>query len=158
MAKQSPANVAQKQEETTVAAPQGASNVDLAAAAEKQAAERKAFIESLTFGELFEAIAKSAKWNDVLLAADYFGKAVTESAQAGGKPAAIAKKAAAIAPVSALRLRLSLASYSLSGRKANTTQMGELESKLPSLKDDGALRDRKISYGALVLPPIAGEI
>lgn len=141
------------------AAPSDASQDALKAAAEQREGDRKRFIDSLTFGELFDAIARSARWSDVMHYAETFGKTVAESAKASdGKPTAIARKAASVNPTGALGLRLAISSYSLSGRGANPTQTAELASKLPALVDKGALRDRKITFGGIVLPPLAGEL
>jgi hypothetical protein len=157
MAKQNASATENKQ--AAPSATPDASQDALKVAAEAKAAERKELIDSLTFEEAFQAIARKARWGDVMFAAETFGKTVAESAKSSdGKPTAIARKAASINASGALMLRLALASYSLSGRGANPTQTAELASKLPALVDKGALRDRKVTFGGIVLPPIAGEL
>jgi hypothetical protein len=130
------------------------------AAAEAKAKERNAVLESVTFSEAFHIAHRSARWNDVLGAASAFAPFVEQASKSAsdGKPTAIARKAASVAPREAMELRFSLASYSLSGRTANATQLAELAGKLPQLATKGSLRDRAVTFGGIVLPPIAGEL
>ncbi len=131
----------------------------IAAKAQEQAKVREEVMSSLSFGELFPLVRRAAKWSDVLSAADRMAHAIEEGKYGSGdKPSAIARKVALVAPSVALEFRLSLASYSLSGRQANATQLAELAGKLPLLGTKGSLRDKAVTFGGIVLPPIVGEI
>ncbi len=132
----------------------------IADAAQEKAKARQSVIESVTFEEAFAIASKSARWQDVLNAADAMAVIIGKGngKYDGAKPTAIARTVAGIAPSVAMAFRFSLASYSLSGRKANATQLAELSGKLPLLATKGSLRDRAVTFGGIVLPPIAGEL
>lgn len=135
------------------------SSSSLADAAASVAKVRAEVIDSLTFEESFGRMAKSARWHDVISAASAFAKVIEgNKALDGEKPSVIARKAATVAPVTALALRVALVSYSLAGRTANATQLAELSQKLPMLATKGALKDKAVTFGGIVLPPLLGEI
>ncbi len=132
----------------------------LQAQAEARAKARSETLASQTFPEAFNGCFRSARWHDVLDAANRFAPYCEEAAKGAsdGKPTAIARKAATVAPSIAMEFRFALASYSLSGRTANATQLAELSQKLPFLATGGKLKDRAVTFGGIVLPPIAGEM
>lgn len=132
----------------------------IAQVAEAQAKARNEVLTSQTFGEAFKACYRSARWHDVLSAAERFALPCEEASKSvsDGKPGAIARKAAAVQPALAMEFRFALASYSLSGRSANATQLAELASKLPFLATKGGLKDKSVTFGGIILPPIAGEL
>jgi len=113
----------------------------------------------LQFSDLIPLLLKSARWSDVIRAAKKFSENVQAAAKnSDGKATTIARKAAQLSQSHAMELRFALCSYALSGRGANPTQQAELASVLPELLDKGALRDRRVTFGGIVLPPLAGEL
>lgn len=109
---------------------------------------------------LLASLCKEVRWSDVLNAAGDFASFVSEAAKSetSGKASAIARKAAKVAPSKAFALRVTLAAYSLAKVDLNPTQRAELAAKLPELATGGKLTDRAITFGGIVLPPLAGEV
>ncbi len=146
------------QNQVEVAAP--VAHVDpVAQKAIELAKQRAAFMESLTFSEAFAASARSARWHDVLAAAEKLGKAISDGKYPDGEKASVvARKVASVNPSIAMEFRFALASYCLAKHGANATQLAELASKVPALRTNGALRDKALTFGGIVLPPIVGEV
>ena len=113
-----------------------------------------------SMGSLLTSLCGEVRCQDVLSAAADFAPFVSEAAktETSGKQSAIARKAAKVAQSKAFALRVTLAAYSLAKIELNPTQRAELAAKLPELATGGKLSDRAITFGGIVLPPLAGEV
>ena len=132
--------------------------IQAAAEAEAKAAQdRAALIESVTFSEAMGIALKSARWSDVLDAANAIAKAIERNGWEEKTVSAQSRKIGTLAPMAAARLRVAIMSYQLSGHRANPSQTAELAGKLPSLRKLGTLKANEIGFGGIVLPTALGE-
>lgn len=130
---------------------------------EQVAANREAIIASMTFDEFMRGGLKSARWRDVLAQADALARYMTDSEfdkKAFKTPTAAANAVAKSAPTLCAQFRFALMSYCLGKgtEQANTTQQAELSGKLPWLRTDSKVNDRKIDFAGIVIPPFLGSI
>jgi DNA-directed RNA polymerase subunit F len=120
---------------------------------------RSKALESLTFAEAFAGVKRSARWSDVRSAAEKLASCIKDARfNDGEKASVVARKVAQVAPSVALEFRVALASYAAAKQGANAQQLAELAATLPELKTVGALRDKALTFGGIVLPPIVGEL